>query len=112
MPVSDSELEQAVAMIGHDLMATLGWKTHQASTFAKQAASAVAEWWDGEPGAYAIKVAEDVQQKLHDTFVDTTWPACPLHRRHPLWLEHDLVAWGCTQTGRVIAPLGSLSATS
>jgi hypothetical protein len=112
MPVSDSELEQAVALIAHDLAATLGWRTRQASTFAKQTASAVAAWWDGESGIYATKVAEYVQQQLHDTFVDTTWPACPLHRRHPLWLEHDRVVWRCTQSGRVIAPLGSLSATS
>jgi hypothetical protein len=111
MPVSDNELEQAVALIARDLAATLGWRPRQAMAFAEQAAVVSADWWD-RPGDYALHLAEDVQQQLHDTFVDTTWPACPLHQRHPLWLEHDRVVWRCTQTGRVIAPLGSLSATS
>ena len=31
---------------------------------------------------YAIKLAENVQQQLNDTFVHTTWPACPLHPQH------------------------------
>src|SRR5215203_4696310 len=30
------------------------------------------------------KVVEDFQQLVHDEFIDTTWPACPLHHRHPL----------------------------
>ncbi len=32
---------------------------------------------------FTTKVAEDVQQVLHDCFVDTVWPQCPRHRHHP-----------------------------
>jgi hypothetical protein len=50
---------------------------------------------------YAIKLAENVQQQLNDTFVHTTWPACPLHPTASLWLdgEHDRAVWRCTQAG-------------
>ena len=37
------------------------------------------------PAWYVDQVVGDVQQYFHDTFVDTTWPACPRHPlRHPL----------------------------
>ena len=67
--------------------------------------------WDAAWGSYAIKLAEDVQQQLHDTFVHTTWPACPLHPQHPLWLdsEHDRAVWRCMQAEMDIAPLSSLT---
>ena len=54
----------------------------------------------------ATKLVEDVQQEFHDTFVDTTWPACPRHRRHPLWYERG--AWWCTQDHEIVASLGEL----
>jgi hypothetical protein len=52
-----------------------------------------------------------VQQRLHDTFIHTTWPICPLHPQHPLWLDgdHDGAVWRCAQAGMDIAPLGSLA---
>jgi hypothetical protein len=52
------------------------------------------------------KCVNDVQQYLHDTFVDTTWPACPRHPNHPL--EHRAGAWYCPKSGAVAAPLGGL----
>jgi hypothetical protein len=87
MPVSDHEVAQSIELVASDLAATLGWDRPQAIAFAEQEASVSANWWDTDLGAYAIKVAEEVQQGLHDTFVDTTWPACPLHPHHPLWLD-------------------------
>jgi hypothetical protein len=39
-----------------------------------------------------VEAVEDLEQRLHDTFVDTTWPACPRHRQHPLWLGKTTVA--------------------
>lgn len=56
--------------------------------------------------AYAL--VENMQQLLHDEFIDTTWPACPQHSRHPLWYEDG--AWWCTQDGVRIAPLGEVPA--
>ena len=75
-----------------------------------------------EPRAYAIqraaelptfntelrgeKLVEDVQQTVHDLFIDTSWPACPRHREHPLWYRDG--AWWCEADGVVIARLGEL----
>jgi hypothetical protein len=56
-----------------------------------------------------VEAVEDLRQRLHDTFVDTTWPACPRHRQHPLWLgEHDRggTAWCCPRDDAAIAPGG------
>jgi hypothetical protein len=52
------------------------------------------------------KLVEDVQQYFHDCFIDTTWPACPRHRKHPLWLVDEF--WCCLE-GAVCAKLGELS---
>jgi hypothetical protein len=75
----DNELAQAVALIAHDLAATLDWDPQQAATYAEETVSISVQDWDAAWGSYAIKLAEDVQQQRHDAFVDTTWPACPLH---------------------------------
>lgn len=55
------------------------------------------------------KVVEDFQQLVHDEFIDTTWPACPLHHGHPLEFAHDQVAWRCPANRELIAALGGLS---
>jgi hypothetical protein len=89
-------------------MATLGWSAHRATGFAERTANRYAAWWRADLGDFAVRVAEDVQQQLHDTLVDTTWPACPLHPRHPLWLDQDRPVWRCAQAVVDVAPLGSL----
>src|SRR5688500_7530168 len=58
--------------------------------------------------ATAVILVEDVQQEFHDTFVDTTWPHCPVHPNHPLWF--DAGAWRCSENGAAIAALGELEA--
>jgi hypothetical protein len=50
------------------------------------------------------RVVDDIQQYFHDTFVDTTWPTCPLHPNHPLWFASGW--WRCGDVA--IAPLGQL----
>jgi hypothetical protein len=47
-----------------------------------------------------------VQQCVHDTFVDTSWPACPEHSNHPLWYVEGW--WSCKRSGARVAPLGGL----
>ena len=59
---------------------------------------------------HATKVVEDVQQYFQDTFVDTTWPACPRHPNHPL--DYMAGAWHCPRDGAEIVPLGQLQARS
>jgi len=56
------------------------------------------------------RLVDDVQQTIHDLFIDTTWPTCPRHGRHPLWF-HD-GGWWCEQDAVLVAPLGALSASS
>lgn len=62
-----------------------------------------------DEAALLAKLAADVQQELHDTFVDTTWPYCPEHPNHPMWF--DAGAWRCASGGTTVAPLGELDAT-
>jgi len=53
------------------------------------------------------KLVEDVQQEIHDTFVDTSWPACPRHGGHPLWYREG--AWFCERLQAPVAALGTLT---
>jgi hypothetical protein len=50
---------------------------------------------------------DDLQQYLHDSFADTTWPRCPDHPNHPLWYADKW--WKCEQSGRRVSRLGTLS---
>jgi hypothetical protein len=50
-----------------------------------------------------------VQQYFHDLFIHTTWPSCPRHRRHPLWLHCEF--WTCELDDVPIARLGELKRT-
>ena len=59
-----------------------------------------AEWFEW-------KVVEDVQQTFHDTSVDSTWPRCPRHHRHPL-AYHDGF-WCCERDKAALARLGELA---
>src|SRR5690242_14512222 len=70
-----------------------------------QAAATVASFADDQAW-FVEKVVEDVQQRLQDEFVDTSWPACPSHPNHPL--DYRLGAWYCPRDNSLIAPLGSL----
>ena len=68
-------------------------------------AANAAEFVD-DPVDLVQKVVDDVQQRLQDEFVDTTWPACPRHLNHPL--EHGEGLWHCPRGGFVVR-LGELS---
>ena len=54
------------------------------------------------------KVVGDFQQFVHDEFIDVTWPACPLHQRHPLDFDHSHTAWRCPANGQLVTALGTL----
>ena len=93
---------EAVEKLKRDVAATLGDR-HAAIVDANAARLLPfidpADW-------FAVKLAGDVQQEIHDTFVDTTWPHCPEHPNHPLWFEDG--AWRCATTGAAVARLGDL----
>lgn len=88
-------------LVTQDLLATVGPGFEE---FAIEAAARLRLFRD-TLAAYEQEVVDDVQQRLHDEFVDTTWPACPLHHHHPLWYSEGW--WRCPQEG-AIARLGEL----
>ena len=95
------KLAAAAGRLGRDVAGTLG-TAHQAVIRDEVAVVATLERDDLD---YVL--VEHVQQIFHDTFIDTTWPACPRHTRHPLWYENG--SWWCTQDQVAIAPLGELA---
>jgi hypothetical protein len=58
---------------------------------------------------YEQRVAEYVQQEFLDSHIDTTWPTCPFHTRHPLWVHKR--HWVCERLNVPVAPIGGLRAT-
>jgi hypothetical protein len=55
----------------------------------------------------AQALVNDVQQQIHDEFIDVSWPRCPRHPNHPLWLVDR--HWQCTRDKVTVAALGELS---
>ena len=88
-------LRRDLETTGHaDRLAWVDVEAARAAEFAEDAADLVQ------------RIVDDVQQRLQDEFVDTTWPACPRHPNHPL--EYSAGAWHCPRGG-VIARLGELT---
>jgi len=58
---------------------------------------------------YERGVTEYVQQEFLDSHIDTTWPTCPFHARHPLWVHKR--QWVCEELNVPVAPIGGLRAT-
>lgn len=100
--VTDSDETRVVALLLRDLTSTVG----QGVEHIVIDSAARHRLFVHDLGRYEQTVVDDVQQRLHDEFIDTTWPACPIHRSHPLWFAAG--NWRCDQAGRVIAPLGAL----
>jgi hypothetical protein len=51
-----------------------------------------------------------VQQYFHDVYISPTWPDCPRHLNHPMWVgSHiDGLHWCCERDGDEIAKVGEL----
>ena len=102
------EAKPLLDLLRADLTGTLGWRRQVAEQI-------VGDWvdqgigWATTPVQLAHSVAEGIQQYLHDTFVDTTWPSCPLHPNHPLFLHllpDDRLMWEC-ESSTWATPLGT-----
>lgn len=98
------DFARTAELLEQDVARTLG-PSHRPVVHAAARAVACLELADSE-----ATLVEDVQQRFHDRFVDTTWPACPRHPAHPLWYAEG--AWWCTQDRVMIARLGELPARS
>jgi len=103
MPVTNADQQLVMILLLGDLHATIGRKHDQ---LVVDNAERLRQFID-RPDEYLERVVEDTQQDIHDFFIDTTWPRCPLHQRHPLWL-HDR-GWWCEKDKVLVAALGSLS---
>jgi hypothetical protein len=95
-----TDLAHVLPLLQRDVETTLGTQYRQL------VADTAADVRELEVEGEGDKLVEDVQQYFHDTHVDTTWPACPRHKRHPLWYRDG--AWWCAEDGVEIARLGEL----
>lgn len=95
-------LNRLVPLLEADVVATLG---EQWRHVARTRASDLDSYYEG--AVYDEKLVNDVQQQFHDEFIDTTWPACPRHGRHPLMYHEG--GWWCEQDRVVLCKLGELA---
>jgi hypothetical protein len=100
--ISDSDYARITDLLRRDVVRTLG-EVH--AGYVLRRAPEVLEFG---LAAADEKLVEDVQQEIHDTFVDTSWPECPRHGKHPLWYRDR--AWYCDRLEAPIAALGQLAA--
>jgi hypothetical protein len=101
--IPQSLVDLVAASLTNDLVATLGDRREEDVQEAVVRLRVFADESDFEQC-----VLDDVQQWMHDAFIDTSWPRCPDHSHHPLWYEDGW--WTCQQTGKQVAPLGGLGA--
>jgi hypothetical protein len=101
MAISDDDEATVVELLGRDVVATIGLQYLDVVTVAARAGRE----FHSDPDAYITWVVEDVQQYVHDVFIDTTWPACPTHPNHPMWFDQG---WWRAD-GRPVARLGDLA---
>lgn len=101
--ISDADEARVVGLLLQDLARTVG---PGQEGVVEESAARIRLFSDNSD--FEQRVVDDVQQHLHDTFVDTTWPGCPDHPHHPLWYSDKW--WTCAQTGKRVAPLGELVA--
>ena len=101
--ISPADVDRVVRLLQHDLVETVGSGHEVVVT----EAAARLRLFSEDPADFEQRVVEDVQQRLHDTFVDTSWPACPEHLNHPLSYAEG--SWRCEKSGKRVAALGGLS---
>lgn len=99
----------ALDLIADDIASTLGWTLADAGDFVIDTAAVILRFHRDPNWPFELRVLENAQQRMHDEFIDTTWPECPVHEVHPLWLtEKPPWRWRC---GEVSTPLGGLRGT-
>lgn len=99
--ISDADEARVVDLVGRDVVATIG-PGHldmvvAAARHQRQFADSVE--------SYLERVVEEVQQYIHDSFIDTAWPSCPHHPNHPMWFTDG---WWRAD-GQPVARLGDLA---
>lgn len=95
---------RVVKLIAEDFARTIG---SSYDPIADEAAARI-RLFTGDPDDFEQRVVDDVQQYIHDSLIDTSWPRCPEHPHHPIWYSDGW--WSCETTGKRIARLGKLFA--
>ena len=90
MAITDEDEENIVRAIVADIDTTIG-PGHEGIVRAN--AKWLRQFVDGPLEYYADSVTDATQQEIHDGYIDTDWPRCPLHGRHPLWCHNG--RWWC-----------------
>jgi len=107
MTILDSDIASLLARVSRDVASTNAKWTR---VDAPETVAEVRAWYegrmDGDIESLTQQLVDDVQEGLMD-LVDTSWPACPRHPNHPLWLRDG--AWHCERDGVALAPLGELA---
>ena len=106
MDITHDEQTRVTRLLTEDVTATLG-TAHVA--IVETVASQIRDL-DLPSSHYEQAVVDEVQQSIHDTFVQTTWPACPRHPNHPLWFRDGV--WRCERDGQAVAALGALGSVN
>lgn len=116
MSQSKLDTNRVVQLLLRDSLPTLGERARaEVLRLASNYEALAGEWMeDGQSLSDAQRaldaaVVDGLQEAAHDLFWDTTWPACPVHPRHPLWYDEIRRAWCCKQDPAVVAPLGCLA---
>jgi hypothetical protein len=102
--ISEVEERRVTALLCADAEATVG-SGYEHAIAAAAARRRDYSYGPTAPATYADDVADDVQQRMHDEFIDTSWPSCPRHPKIPMGSHQG--DWCCD--GDPIAPLGALS---
>lgn len=124
------DVEAALSLIIRDVVATGVMPVEEASSVVRERAREHLESQaelrlKTNAEETAVWVAEAVQEDIIEGRDDrpglVTWPACPEHPEHPLWLRGDYEelpdgteksirdpAWTCITSERVVAELGKL----
>ena len=110
--LNENEMSVIRALVRDVGLATIALKDEVAFTdwLVGVAGEARRRTWSGDSlQAFEDYVVGDVQQRFHDEFIDVTWPRCPRHPNHPLWLQDG--AWWCTKDNVRIPSLGELASS-
>jgi hypothetical protein len=102
MTIPEENVHRVVRLLLADIHATIGANHEQIV----QSNALRLRGFVFEESDLRERLVADVQQQIHDEFIDTTWPECPLHTRHPMWFKDD--GWWCEQDGVLLARLGEL----
>jgi hypothetical protein len=100
--IADVHAQRIIQLLQADVSATV---TLNCEAVIVEAATRL-RLFEDDPGMYEERVVADVQQTLHDDFIDSTWPACPQHPNHPLWFSGGW--WRCVASAMAVAELGRL----